>query len=82
MIQYHFVVHKSHTLWPWGEKPNHLNHSKAIKRNTLQVSANKEYRKTEQLLVLSHTPQVKVDGPGRRRPKEDKDYWLEGESRG
>jgi hypothetical protein len=54
-----------------------LNHSKAIKRNTLQVSANKEYRKTEQLLVLSHTPQVKVDGPGRRRPKEDKDYWLE-----
>jgi hypothetical protein len=23
--------------------------------------------------------QVKVDGPGRRRLKEDEDYWLEGE---
>jgi hypothetical protein len=25
---------------------------------------------------------VKVDGPGRRRPKEDGNYWLEGEGRG
>jgi len=23
-----------------------------------------------------------VDGPGRRRPKEDENYWLEGEGRG
>jgi len=27
-------------------------------------------------------PRVKVDGPGRRRPKEDENYWLEGEVRG
>ena len=26
--------------------------------------------------------QVKVDGPGRRRPKQDEDYRLEGEGRG
>jgi len=26
--------------------------------------------------------QVKVDGPGRRRPKEDENCWLEGEGRG
>ena len=25
---------------------------------------------------------VKVDEPGRRRPKEDENYWLEGEDRG
>ena len=25
---------------------------------------------------------IKVDGPGRRRPKEDENYWLEGEGRG
>ena len=23
-----------------------------------------------------------MDGPGRRRPKEDENYWLEGEGRG
>jgi hypothetical protein len=26
--------------------------------------------------------QVKLNGPGRRRPKEDENYWLEGEGRG
>ena len=26
--------------------------------------------------------QVMVDGPGRRRSKEDENYWLEGEGRG
>ena len=26
--------------------------------------------------------QVKVDGPGRRRPKEDENCWLDGKGRG
>ena len=30
----------------------------------------------------SRETQVKVGGPGRRRPKEDGMYWLEGEGRG
>ena len=30
----------------------------------------------------SRETQVKVDGPGRRRPKEDENCWLEGEGRG
>ena len=30
----------------------------------------------------SRETQVKVDGPGRRRPKEDENFWLEGEGRG
>ena len=30
----------------------------------------------------SRETEVKVDGPCRRRPKEDENYWLEGEGRG
>ena len=30
----------------------------------------------------SRETQVKADGPGRRRPKEDENYWLEGEGTG
>jgi hypothetical protein len=41
--------------------------------------------KTWRVLLVSLTnfvlTQVKVDGPGRRRPKVDEDYWLEGEGR-
>ena len=32
--------------------------------------------------IRSRETQVKVDGPGRRRPKEDENYCLEGEVRG
>ena len=32
--------------------------------------------------MTSRETQVKVDGPGRRRPKEDENCWLEGEGRG
>jgi hypothetical protein len=31
---------------------------------------------------ISWETQVKVNGAGRRRPKEDEDYWLEDEGRG
>ena len=42
------------------------------KNNRMDAIQNKPIRET----------QVKVDGPGRRRPKEDENYWLEGEGRG
>jgi len=32
-----------------------------------------------QLKITSRETQVKVDGPGGRRSKEDENYWLEGE---
>jgi len=32
--------------------------------------------------MTNRETQVKVDGPGRRRPKEDENCWLEGEARG
>ena len=32
--------------------------------------------------TTSRETQVKVDGPGRRRPKEDENCWLEGKGRG
>jgi len=49
-----------------GEYKNYPNN------NRMEAIQNKTSRET----------QVKVDGPGRRRPKEDKNYWLEGEGRG
>ena len=42
------------------------------KNNRMDAIQNKTSRET----------QVKVDRPGRRRPKEDENYWLEGEGRG
>ena len=32
--------------------------------------------------MTSRGTQIKVDGPGRRRPKVDENCWLEGEGRG
>ena len=43
----------------------------------------KNYQKNNRMdAKTSRETQVKVDGPGRRRPKEDGNCWLEGEGRG
>ena len=45
-------------------------------KTTRKVTEWTPYKKT------SRETQIKVDGPGRRRPKEDENCWLEGEGRG
>ena len=46
----------------------------------------KNYQKDNRMDAMynktSRETQVKMVGPGRRRPKEDENYWLEGEGRG
>jgi len=42
-------------------------------RTTRKIKEWKPYKTT------SRETQVKVDGPGGRRSKEDENYWLEGE---
>ena len=54
---------------PCNENGEYKNYQK---NNRMDAIKNKTSRET----------QVKVDGPGRRRPKEDENYWLEGEGRG
>jgi hypothetical protein len=54
---------------PCNENGEYKNYQK---NNRMDAISNKTSRET----------QVKVDGPGRRRPKEDYNCWLEGEGRG
>ena len=54
---------------PCNENGDYKNYQK---NNRMDAIQNKTSRET----------QVKVDGPGRRRPKEDENCWLEGVGRG
>ena len=54
---------------PCNENGEYMNYQK---NNRMDAIYNKTSRET----------QVNVDGPGRRKPKEDENYWLEGEGRG